>query len=201
MFSAGSRPALKTMGLPDRGWSVGSTKSEQLNDVKSVITVTFAMCQTVKSVYANLIFGGKFYNSRPTSPHQENVYVDIHTQPLADVENNMKRRRTGAGIIDVTGSGLESVSCFGRSFTKSGQNLSVDVGDCADEVQISSLQHCSDQDEIGPTMGKSFVRLDVPLVRSWCSSVGVTTCTGSGDHPSAAHFGHTGSKVGETVNL
>ena len=42
VFSTGSRPALKTMGLPDRGWSVGSTKSEQLHDVKSVITVTFA---------------------------------------------------------------------------------------------------------------------------------------------------------------
>ena len=35
-----------------------------------------------------------------------------HTQPLEDVENKMKRRRTGAGIIDVTGSGLESVSCL-----------------------------------------------------------------------------------------
>ena len=42
VFSARSRPALKTLGLPDRGWSVGSTKSEQLHDVKSVITVTFA---------------------------------------------------------------------------------------------------------------------------------------------------------------
>ena len=37
-----------------------------------------------------------------------------HTQPLADVENKMKRRRTGAGIIDVTGSGLESISCLGE---------------------------------------------------------------------------------------
>ena len=76
VFSAGSRPALKTMGLPDRGWSVGSMKSEQLHDVKSVITVTFAMCQTVKSLRANLIFGGKIYKTRPAGPHQENVYVD-----------------------------------------------------------------------------------------------------------------------------
>ena len=77
-----------------------------------------------------------------------------------------------------------------RSLTKGGQNLSVDFNDFVDEVQISSLQHCSDQDEIGPTLGKSFDREEVPLVRSWRSSVGVTTCTGSGDHPSAAHFGY-----------
>ena len=82
-----------------------------------------------------------------------------------------------------------------RSFTKSGQNLSVDVGDCVDEVQISSLQHSSDQDEIRATMGTSFLRVDVPLVRSWCSSVSVTTCTGSGDHPSAAHSGYTGFEI------
>ena len=51
-------------------------KSEQLHDVKSVITVTFAMCQTVKPLYANLEFWGETYNSRPAGPHQENVYVD-----------------------------------------------------------------------------------------------------------------------------
>merc|ERR1712209_108032 len=66
-----------------------------------------------------------------------------------------------AGTIDVTGSGLESISC----------------------------------------LGKSFVRVEVPLVRSSCSSVGATTCTGSGDPPSAVPFCYTGSKLGETVNL
>ena len=71
----------------------------------------------------------------------------------------------------------------------------MDVGDCVDEVQISSLQHSSDQDEIRATMGTSFLRVDVPLVRSWCSSVSVTTCTGSGDHPSAAHSGYTGFEI------
>ena len=76
VFSTGSRPALMTMGLPDRGWSVGSTKSEQLHDVKSVTTGTFAMCQTVESLYANLILRVTTYNSRPTGPHQENVFVD-----------------------------------------------------------------------------------------------------------------------------
>ena len=114
VFSTGSRPALKTMGLPDRGWSVGSTKSEQLHDVKSVMTVTFAMCQTVKPLYANLIFGVKIYNSRPARTSSRECVCGQTTQPLADVENKMKRRRTGAGIIDVTGSGLESISCLGE---------------------------------------------------------------------------------------
>ena len=69
------------------------------------------------------------------------------------------------------------------------------------DVQISSLQCCSDQDEIHATVVKSFVRVEVPLVRSSCSSVGATTCTGSGDPPSATPFCYTGSKLGETVNL
>ena len=81
------------------------------------------------------------------------------------------------------------------------QDLTVDLSDCVNDVQISSLQCCSDQDEIHATVVKSFVRVEVPLVRSSCSSVGATTCTGSGDPPSAAPFCFTGSKLGETLNL
>merc|ERR1712012_1014524 len=92
-----------------------------------------------------------------------------------------------AGTIDITGSGLESISCLGKSFSKSGQDLSVDLSDCVDDIHA--------------TVSKSFIRVDVPLVRSSCSSVGSTTCTGSGDPPSAVPFCYTGSKLGETVNL
>jgi prophage tail gpP-like protein len=106
-----------------------------------------------------------------------------------------------AGTIDITGSGLESISCLGKSFSKSGQDLAVDLSDCVNDVQINSLQYCSDQDEIHATVSKSFIRVDVPLVRSSCSSVGATTCTGSEDPPSAVPFCYTGSKLGETVNL
>ena len=63
------------------------------------------------------------------------------------------------------------------------------------DVHISSLQYCSDQDEIHATVVKSFVRVEIPFVRSSCSSVGATTCTGSGDPPSAAPFCYTGSKL------
>ena len=64
----------------------------------------------------------------------------------------------------------------------------MDLGDCANDVQINSLQYCSDQNEIHATASKSFICVDVPLVRSPCSSVGARTCTGSGDHPSAIPF-------------
>ena len=59
----------------------------------------------------------------------------------------------------MTGSGLESISCLGESFTKSGQDLTVDLSDCVYDVQISSLQYCSHQDEIHATVVKSFVRV------------------------------------------
>ena len=39
-------------------------------------------------------------------------------------------------------------------------------GDCVNDVQIISLQYCSDQYEIHTTVVKSFVPMDVPLVRS-----------------------------------
>ena len=64
-----------------------------------------------------------------------------------------------------------------------------------------TLQYCSDHDEINDTVSKSFIRVDVPLVRSSCSSVGEMTCTSSGDIPSAIPFCYTGLKLGERVNL
>ena len=48
----------------------------------------------------------------------------------------------------------------------------MDLNDCVNDVQVNSLQYCSDQDEINDTVSKSFIRVDVPLVRSSCSLVG-----------------------------
>ena len=59
----------------------------------------------------------------------------------------------------------------------------VDLNDCVNDVQVNSLQYCSGQDGINDTVSKSFIRVDVPLVRSSCSSVGEMTCTSSGDTP------------------
>ena len=63
-----------------------------------------------------------------------------------------------AGIIDVTENGVESISWLEKSFTKSGQNLMVDLSECVNDVQISSLQYCSDQDEIHVTVIKPLGR-------------------------------------------
>ena len=45
-----------------------------------------------------------------------------------------------------------------------GQDLSVGLNDCVNDVQINSLLYCSDQDEIHATVWKSFIRVDVPFV-------------------------------------
>ena len=69
--------------------------------------------------------------------------------------------------------------CTGRrvmKFYDSGaalaQDLSVDLNDCVNDVQVISLQYCSDEDEINDTVSRSFIRVHVPLVRSSCSLVG-----------------------------
>ena len=95
----------------------------------------------------------------------------------------------------------ESIEAQIQASLKTAQDLSVDLSDSTNDVQINSLQYCSDQNELHATASKSFICVDVPLVRSSCSSVGVTTYTGSGDHPSAVLFCYTGSKLGERVNL
>ena len=59
----------------------------------------------------------------------------------------------------------------------------MDLNECVNDVQVNSLQYCLDQDEIHATVSKSFIRVDMPLVTSSCSSVGEMTCTGSGDTP------------------
>ena len=54
---------------------------------------------------------------------------------------------------------------------------------------------------LSSTIQTKIIRVDVPLVQSSCSSVGVMTNTGSGDTLSAVHFCYTGSNLGKRVNL
>ena len=61
-----------------------------------------------------------------------------------------------AVTVDITGSGLERIHCLGNSFSKSGQDLTVDLSDRVKDFQINSLQYCSDQDEIHATVSKVF---------------------------------------------
>ena len=93
-----------------------------------------------------------------------------------------------------------------KNFSKSEAEF-YDVGcvcvlnDCVNDVEINSLLYCSDQDEIHATVWKFFIRVDVPFVKSSCSSVGVMTNTDSGDTPGAIPFCDTGSKLDEGVKL
>ena len=66
---------------------------------------------------------------------------------------------------------------------------------------VCVLNDCVNDVQIHATISKSFIRVDVPLVRSSCSSVGATMCTGNGDPPSAIPFCYTGSKLGESASL
>ena len=53
------------------------------------------------------------------------------------------------GTVDVSGSGLEPISCTGKQFTKTGQTLSGDWSDCVkDPIKIESIMYCSDQDQV-----------------------------------------------------
>ena len=62
------------------------------------------------------------------------------------------------GTVDITGSGLERIHCLEKSFSKSGQDLTVDLSDRVTDFQINSLQYRSDKDEIHATVPKSFIR-------------------------------------------
>ena len=54
---------------------------------------------------------------------------------------------------------------------------------------------------LSSTIQTKITRVDVPLVQSSCSLVGVMTNMGSGDTPSAIPFCDTGSKLDERVRL
>ena len=113
--------------------------------------------------------------------------------------------KSGAALAEGMGMPVskmgESIEARIQASLKTAHDLSVDLSDCANDVQMNSLQYCSDQNEIHATVLKSFICVDVPLVRSSCSSVGAKTYTGSEDPPSAVPFCYIGSKLGERVNL
>ena len=51
-------------------------------------------------------------------------------------------------VTDVTGNGMESVSCLESSLAKNGQDLTMNLGTIHQlDAQTNSLPHCSDQDE------------------------------------------------------
>ena len=76
-----------------------------------------------------------------------------------------------AGSFDLTGSGLESISCLGKSFTKSVQSLVANLSDCVSLATISKLEYCSDQDQIVATIKDGFISTDAVLTKVACDSM------------------------------
>jgi len=81
---------------------------------------------------------------------------------------------SSTGHVDIVGSGIEDISCTGKTVTKSGQDLTTDLSDCLPtEVAITSLKYCSDSDTIRVTVKDKSVPLPVSatLTKTDCASV------------------------------
>ena len=56
----------------------------------------------------------------------------------------------GKGVMDLLGSGVQSISCLNKPFTKTGQNITMDLSDCIEVfgVEVNGATYCSDQDKV-----------------------------------------------------
>jgi hypothetical protein len=83
------------------------------------------------------------------------------------VKVSVKAYSSGKGTMDLTGSGIQSITCTGKSFTKTGQDLTVDLSDCLpDKVTVSSVKYCSDSDSIRVTVKDSSVPIPISTTLS-----------------------------------
>jgi hypothetical protein len=83
------------------------------------------------------------------------------------VKVSVKSFGSGKGTMDLSGSGIQSITCTGKSFTKTGQDLAVDLSDCLPEkVTISSVRYCSDSDSIRVTVKDSSVPIPISATLS-----------------------------------
>merc|ERR1711959_151889 len=93
-----------------------------------------------------------------------------------DVKVDVKSFASGKGTLDLSGSGIEAFTCKDHSFTKSGQEISVDVSDCVPHaITVSDVKYCSDSDQIKVTVKDKTVPLPISAMLS------KTTCAKSSD--------------------
>merc|ERR1711959_129362 len=93
-----------------------------------------------------------------------------------DVKVSVKSYAGGKGTMDLSGSGIESFTCKDHSFTKSGQEISIDVSDCVPHaITVSDVKYCSDSDQIKVTVKDKTVPLPISAILS------KTTCAKSSD--------------------
>merc|ERR1712203_1070732 len=126
------------------------------------------------------------------------------------VKVDLKKYAGGKGTLDLTGSGIKGFTCAEHSFSKSGQDVNVDLSDCLpDGVTVPSVKYCSDSDTIAVTVKDKTVPIPITatLSKVSCDSSDDSeqaTCSGSGD-PAAANVCYKGSAgIGpakETVNV
>jgi len=90
-----------------------------------------------------------------------------------DVKVKISSFASGKGTMDLSGSGIETISCTGKSFTKSGQAITVAVGDCDPDIQLKSVLYCSDTDTISASVLDAKV-IDLPLAFTLART---TTCS------------------------
>merc|ERR1712139_44986 len=78
--------------------------------------------------------------------------------------------------MDLEGSGIESITCKGKAFTKSGQEISPDISDCLPKViAVQKVEYCSDSDTVSVTVKDSKVPIPVSatLKKVTCPSMAV----------------------------
>jgi len=90
-----------------------------------------------------------------------------------DVKVELKAFAGGKGTIDLNGGGIVPFTCADHSFTKSGQEISVNVSDCVPAgITISDVKYCSDSDQIKVTVKDKSVPIPISALLSKiaCSS-------------------------------
>merc|ERR1712039_192847 len=92
-----------------------------------------------------------------------------------------------SGSIEFMGSGIEGFTCSDKTYTKSGQELSLsDLSDCLPGgVEVSKVLYCSDDDVVKVTVKDTAVPIPITatLKKSACGSVlsDLASCTGAED--------------------
>jgi hypothetical protein len=92
-----------------------------------------------------------------------------------DIKVDVKSYASGEGTIDLTGSGIEGFTCKEHSFTKSGQQISVDVSDCVPKaIAVSDVKYCSDSDQVKVTVKDKTVPFPISAILSKVACVSNT---------------------------
>merc|ERR1712232_272143 len=92
---------------------------------------------------------------------------------METVKVDLKKYAGGKGTLDLTGSGIKDFTCAKHSFSKSGQDVNVDLSDCLpDGATVPSVKYCSDSDTIAVTVKDKTVPLPITatLTKVACSS-------------------------------